>query len=64
MESESSAVARKLQNFFVGDEDAAVHKKEEPGVIKNLLLLSLMGLAVLLTHVTLILVKWTKYLES
>ena len=65
MESETSAIARKLQNYVdVESAQYQVHQKEEPGIFKNLLLISLMGMAVVLTEVTLVLVRWTKKLED
>ncbi len=79
MESESSAIARKLQNILVLDNAVPrkskfgsqytharpyVQEKEEPGIFKNILLITLMGAAVLFTQMSLILVKWTKRLEG
>jgi hypothetical protein len=72
MESESSAIARKLQNYLLIENAEPrdlrklpnVQTKEEPGIFKNLLLISLMGAAVLLTQMSLVLVKWTKRIEG
>jgi hypothetical protein len=74
MESETSAIARKLQDFVLIENTGlppptrAKHneqrKKEEPGIFKNILLIALMASAVFFTHITLVLVKWTKRLEE
>ena len=62
MSSESSVIARRLQNFIVIENEKL--EKSEPGILKNMLLVSLMGAAVVLTQLTLILIKWTKRLEA
>jgi len=61
MGTEVSAIARKLQNYYVVENE----KPEQPksGTIKNLLLIGLMSLAVFLTSVTLGLVRIVKRLE-
>jgi hypothetical protein len=66
MESEASVVARKIQNYLVieNQEEAAQEEAKQPGIFKNMLLISLMGLAVCFTQITLFLVKWTKRLEG
>ena len=61
---ETSAIARKLQNFPVDEDIKYFEQKHEPGIFKNVLLICLMASAVFLTHITLILVKWTKQLED
>lgn len=67
MESEASAIARKVQNYLVIEnsfEEETEIQRAEPGIFKNMVLVSLMGLAVSFTQVTLVLLKWVKRLES
>lgn len=73
-ESETSAIARKLQHLILVENEGAapvsrsrpsrLQVKEEPGIIKNIILIALMGMAVILTQMSLTLVKWTKQLEG
>jgi hypothetical protein len=64
MESEASIIAKKIQEYteFEGEEISV--RRPEPGFMSNLLMVSLMGAAVVLTQITLLLVKWAKSLES
>lgn len=64
MDSEASVVARKIQNFIHIENQEVSVKKSEPGFMSHLLMVSLMGLAVIFTQITLVLVKWAKALES
>jgi hypothetical protein len=61
MSSEASVIARKLQNFLVIENEPI---KKEPGFFTNLILVLLMGSAVILTQMTLFLVKLTKRIEA
>ena len=61
MASEASVIARKLQNFVHIENEP---QKKEAGFFLNLLLVVLMGTAVVLTQITLFLVKWSKRLED
>jgi hypoxanthine-guanine phosphoribosyltransferase len=74
MESETSAIARKLQNFVLIENEqihephfnreALAQAENEPGILKNILLIILMGSAVFFTHLSLVFVNWTKKLEG
>ena len=67
MSTEASVIARKLRNYIVIENQKSRSEinsaqKSEPGIIKNILIISLMGLSVVFTQATLLLVKWTKHL--
>lgn len=64
MDSEASVIARKIGNYISLENEEVSTKKREPGFFSNLLMVSLMGFAVVLTQITLLLVKWAKSLES
>ena len=64
MSSETSVIARKLKNFIVIENAREKIEKPEPGFLKNLLLVSLMGSAVFLTQLTLLVVRVVKRLEG
>jgi hypothetical protein len=68
MQSEASVVARKVRDFIVVDNhqphmQEQVEEKKEPGILRNIALITLMSLSVVSTQITLILVKWTKALD-
>ncbi len=72
MDSEASAIAKKLTNYF----EIANHperrnrlreetvKHKEPGFFAHMALISLMGLAVFFTELSLRMVQWAKKIES
>lgn len=62
--SEASVVARKVKNFITIENQHLVKETEEPGVLKNIALISLMAMSVLFTKLTLLTVRWTKQLEN
>jgi len=68
IESEASAIARRIQNYIVIENDHAADQfsrvKDEPGIFKNMLLIVIMGLAVVFTQITLFLVRTVKWLEN
>ena len=75
--SDSSAIARKLRNFYVTQHQATPRarnwsaeelKEEEPeskaGILRHAAMVTLMGIAVLLTEASLILIKWVRRIEE
>lgn len=65
MQSESSAIARKIRELIVIQNQAKIVPiKEEPGIMRNILMIGLMGFAVFFTQITLQLVNWTKRLNG
>lgn len=64
MDSEASVVARKIHNYIHIENEEVSVKKPEPSFAAHVLMVSLMGLAVVFTQITLVLVKWAKSLEG
>jgi len=77
--SESSVIARKLRTYYLTQHSPRrkapekLPKREltmtntsstEPGYVKNLMLVALMGVAVFFTEISLRLIKWAKRLEQ
>ena len=64
MKSESSVIARRLNDYFDIQNEKENPGKLESGIFKSVLLISLMAVSVFLTQVTLFLVRWVKRLEG
>jgi len=78
--NESSVVARKLRNFYVTQhqQSAAARKPapwttkelelddvdEKAGILRQALMVTLMGIAVALTEASLVLIRWVRKLEE
>lgn len=78
--TESSVVARKLRNFYVNqhsrsaaparqpawnaDELELESAEEKSGILRQALMVTLMGIAVALTEASLLLIKWVRKLEN
>ncbi len=61
MRTEASVIARKLRNFYEIKNETV---QEEAGILKNVFLISLMGIAVFLTHISLFILKTVKRLDG
>lgn len=72
MPTETSVIARKLQNFYVIENDGKStkktsekkHGKQEPGYLVNMVLIGLMGLAIVFTQMSLYMVKAVQAIEE
>jgi hypothetical protein len=65
MPSESSLIAKKIRDLVIiqNQKSQYVGSLKEPGIIKNFILVSLLGAAVFLTSLTLLLVNCVKKFE-
>ncbi|PIR23577.1 MAG: hypothetical protein COV44_02315 [Deltaproteobacteria bacterium CG11_big_fil_rev_8_21_14_0_20_45_16] len=68
MENEASVVARKLETYFRSQNDMIEETlppaNDEPGLIKNALIVFLMSFAIFFTKITLMITQWVRRLEG
>jgi len=68
MENEASVVARKLETYFRSQNDIIEERlppaNDEPGLMKNALIVVLMSFAIFFTKITLMITQWVRKLEG